>query len=37
MDTKIAFLDYQGQTNQNPFLIDVENAKGIYIYDKYKQ
>ncbi|MGV3630887.1 MAG: aspartate aminotransferase family protein [Bacteroidota bacterium] len=28
------FLDFQGQTNQSPYLIDVERASGIYIYDK---
>lgn len=28
------FLKYQGQTNPYPYLIDVDYAKGIYIYDK---
>lgn len=28
------FLTHQGQTNQSPYLIDVEKAEGIYIYDK---
>lgn len=28
------FLHKLGQTNQNPYLIDVERAEGIYIYDK---
>jgi acetylornithine/N-succinyldiaminopimelate aminotransferase len=28
------FLDYQGQTNSNPYLIDVDKSEGIYIYDK---
>lgn len=28
------FLNYTGQTNQFPYLIDVEHAKGIYITDK---
>ena len=28
------FLAFQGQTNPFPFLINVENAKGIFIYDK---
>lgn len=28
------FLKHQGQTNQSPFLIEVERAEGIYIYDK---
>lgn len=28
------FLTYQGQTNQSPYLIEVERASGIYIYDK---
>jgi len=29
-----AFLSLQGQTNQSPYLIDVEKAEGIYIWDK---
>jgi acetylornithine/N-succinyldiaminopimelate aminotransferase len=28
------FLKFQGQTNQSPYLIDVDRAEGIYIYDK---
>jgi acetylornithine/N-succinyldiaminopimelate aminotransferase len=28
------FLKYQAQTNKFPYLIDVEKAEGIYIYDK---
>lgn len=28
------FLNYTGQTNQTPYLIDVERAEGIYITDK---
>ena len=28
------FLSYTGQTNQTPYLIDVERAEGIYIIDK---
>lgn len=28
------FLTHQGQTNQSPYLIDVDRAEGIYIYDK---
>ncbi len=28
------FLKIQGQTNQSPYLIDVEKADGVYIYDK---
>ncbi|PCJ00875.1 MAG: aspartate aminotransferase family protein [Flavobacteriales bacterium] len=28
------FLKLQGQTNQSPYLIDVEKAEGIYIWDK---
>ncbi len=31
---KNTFLNLQGQTNQNPYLIDVEKAEGIYIWDK---
>ncbi len=34
MGSKKDFLTFQGQTNPSPFLIDVENAKGIFIYDK---
>lgn len=28
------FLTHQGQTNQSPYLIDVDKAEGIYIWDK---
>ena len=28
------FLKIQGQTNQSPYLIDIEKADGVYIYDK---
>jgi acetylornithine/succinyldiaminopimelate/putrescine aminotransferase len=28
------FLTFQGQTNQSPYLIDIDRAEGIYIYDK---
>lgn len=28
------FLNHLGQTNEHPFLIDVDRAEGIYIYDK---
>ena len=28
------FLNLQGQTNQSPYLIDVDKAEGIYIWDK---
>ena len=28
------FLELQGQTNNSPYLIDVEKAEGIYIWDK---
>ncbi|HIP31320.1 MAG TPA: aspartate aminotransferase family protein [Crocinitomicaceae bacterium] len=31
------FLSYQGQTNPSPYLIEVERAEGIYIYDKHKK
>ncbi|PHR26144.1 MAG: aspartate aminotransferase family protein [Fluviicola sp.] len=30
----IDFLAFQGQTNESPYLIDVDRAEGIYIYDK---
>ena len=34
-DSRInTFLTLQGQTNQSPYLIDVERAEGIYIWDK---
>ncbi|HEY9084246.1 MAG TPA: aspartate aminotransferase family protein [Vicingaceae bacterium] len=29
------FLQLQGQTNPSPYLIDVEKAEGIYIWDKF--
>jgi len=28
------FLKFQGQTNEHPYLIEVDRAEGIYIYDK---
>lgn len=28
------FLRFQGQTNEQPYLIEVDRAEGIYIYDK---
>ena len=28
------FLEMQGQTNESPYLIDVEKSEGIYIWDK---
>jgi acetylornithine/succinyldiaminopimelate/putrescine aminotransferase len=31
---EIQFIQTQGQTNQQPYLIDVDRAEGIYIYDK---
>ena len=34
MNAKDIFLSTQGQTNPFPFLIEVEYAEGIYIYDK---
>ncbi|MGB0915383.1 MAG: aspartate aminotransferase family protein [Crocinitomicaceae bacterium] len=34
MSRKDEFLSFQGQTNQSPYLIDVDRAEGIYIYDK---
>ena len=37
MSTTEDFLSFQGQTNQTPYLIEVENAKGIYIFSKDKK
>jgi acetylornithine/succinyldiaminopimelate/putrescine aminotransferase len=34
MNSKDIFLSNQGQTSPFPFLIEVESAQGIYIYDK---
>lgn len=35
LDNRIrTFKSLQGQTNENPYLIDVERAEGIYIWDK---
>jgi acetylornithine/N-succinyldiaminopimelate aminotransferase len=34
MTEKHFFLNHIGQTNEQPFLIDVDYAEGIYIYDK---
>ena len=31
------FLTYQGQTNQSPYLIEVDRAEGSYIYDKHNK
>ncbi|MFN5912002.1 MAG: aminotransferase class III-fold pyridoxal phosphate-dependent enzyme, partial [Bacteroidota bacterium] len=28
------FLKYQGQTSPFPFLLDIDRAEGIFIYDK---
>lgn len=34
MNRRTSFLDHLGQTNQCPYLIDVDRAEGIYIWDK---
>jgi hypothetical protein len=34
MDRIEQFIHALGQTNQHPFLIDVERAEGLFIYDK---
>ncbi|NRA11124.1 MAG: aminotransferase class III-fold pyridoxal phosphate-dependent enzyme, partial [Crocinitomicaceae bacterium] len=34
MSNKEDFLSFQGQTNPFPYLIEVDRADGIYIYDK---
>ncbi|NCQ11839.1 MAG: aspartate aminotransferase family protein, partial [Bacteroidetes bacterium] len=34
LQRKKIFLELQAQTNQSPYLIDVEKAEGIYIWDK---
>ncbi len=34
MTEKQFFLDHIGQTNEQPFLIEVDRAEGIYIFDK---
>jgi len=34
MNRKEKFLKLQAQTNENPYLIEVNKAEGIYIYDK---
>lgn len=34
MNRITSFLDHLGQTNQSPYLIDVDRAEGIYIWDK---
>ena len=34
MTSKNIFLNFQAQTNQHPYLIEVEKAEGIYIWDK---
>ncbi len=34
MDSKEIFLSHQGQTSPFPFLIEVESAEGVFIFDK---
>ena len=34
MTKKEEFLSFQGQTNKSPYLIDIDYADGIYIFDK---
>ena len=34
MNSKEIFLSHQGQTSPFPFLIEVERADGVFIYDK---
>lgn len=34
MNSKEAFLHCQGQTNPFPYLLDIDHAEGIFIYDK---
>lgn len=34
MNSKEAFLNYQGQTNPFPYLLDIDRAEGIFIYEK---
>jgi GNAT superfamily N-acetyltransferase len=34
MDSKDIFLSHQGQTSPFPFLIEVERAEGVFIFDK---
>ena len=34
MENKNIFLNHLGQTTEQPLLIDVDSAKGIYIIDK---
>lgn len=34
MNNTDAFLHFQGQTNQTPYLIEVSHSRGIYIFDK---
>ncbi len=34
MNSKKAFLQFQGQTNPFPYLLDIDRAEGIFIYDK---
>ena len=34
MNSKEAFLEYQGQTTPFPYLLDIDRADGIFIYDK---
>jgi acetylornithine/N-succinyldiaminopimelate aminotransferase len=37
MSRNSEFIQKLGQTNQSPYLIDVDRAEGIYIYDKEKK
>jgi len=37
MNRKEAFLKYQAQITKTPFLLDVEKAKGSYIYTTDKR
>ena len=34
MERKRSFIQHTAQTNQHPYLIDVERAEGLFIYDK---
>ena len=34
MERERSFIQHTAQTNQHPYLIDVERAEGLYIYDK---
>ena len=37
MNRETAFLKYQAQITKTPFLLDIEKAKGSYIYTKDKK